>query len=67
MGGMNKLMTPHEVADLLGVPKRTLDQWAYLGHGPTYIRVGRHRRYNEAAVLEFLAGNTVTTRPAVAR
>ena len=61
---MIKLMTPHELADLLGVPRHTLDQWAYLRVGPPYIKIGRHRRYDQAAVLEFLTTNTVPTRPA---
>lgn len=39
------LATPPEVAEFLGVPPRTLDQWAYLGKGPKWGRVGRHRRY----------------------
>ena len=29
-----------------GVSKRTLDQWAYLGVGPRFVKIGRHRRYD---------------------
>jgi Helix-turn-helix domain len=29
-----------------GVPKSTLDQWAYLGTGPRFVKIGRHRRYD---------------------
>ena len=29
-----------------GVSKRTLDQWAYLGTGPRFVKIGRHRRYD---------------------
>ena len=30
---------------VIGVPPATLDQWAYLGKGPPYYKLGRHRRY----------------------
>jgi excisionase family DNA binding protein len=39
------LATSAEVAEFLGIPVRTLDQWAYRGVGVRYARVGRHRRY----------------------
>lgn len=39
------LGTSAEVAEYLGVPLRTLDQWAYRGVGPRYSKVGKHRRY----------------------
>lgn len=39
------LATTVEVATYLGIPKRTLDQWAYFGTGPVYSKVGRARRY----------------------
>jgi excisionase family DNA binding protein len=39
------LATSEEVAEYLGVSKRTLDDWAHRGTGPAYSRVGRHRRY----------------------
>ena len=58
---MQKLLTPHEVAPALGVPPRTLDQWAYLGKGPTYIKVGRHRRYRLEDVESWLKANTYDT------
>lgn len=34
-----------EVAGYLGLPVKTLEQWAYKGIGPRYTRVGRHARY----------------------
>ena len=39
------LATSREVAEYLGVPPRTLDNWAYWGTGPRYAKIGRHRRY----------------------
>ena len=40
-----QLLTREEVADYLGVPRRTLDSWAYRGGGPPFFKVGRHTRY----------------------
>lgn len=45
MSEQRALAKPPEVARFLGVPHRTLDQWAYLGTGPRWARVGRYRRY----------------------
>jgi len=41
--------------DWLNLPSaRTLDQWAYRGVGPRYIRIGRHRRYDPLEVRRWL-------------
>lgn len=39
------LASSREVAEYLGKPSRTLDQWAYLGVGPKFAKIGRERRY----------------------
>ena len=39
------LLTPEDVAALLGVPISTLYQWNYRGSGPVARRIGRHLRY----------------------
>lgn len=49
------LLDTPELSRLTKIPKRTLDQWAYLGKGPAYIRIGRHRRYDPADVRAWLA------------
>lgn len=41
----DRLASREEVADYLGVPARTLAQWAYQSKGPAYRIVGRHARY----------------------
>lgn len=56
-------MTPDELSELLGVPPRSLDQWAYLGRGPAYIKVGRHRRYRRDVVDQWLTDNTKVMHP----
>jgi excisionase family DNA binding protein len=53
-----KLLTKEELAEMVGVPPRTTDAWAYSGTGPKYVKVGRHRRYVEADVLAWLASKT---------
>lgn len=48
------LMTTEELSAHLQVPIRTLSQWAYLKKGPTYMKVGRHRRYRLSDVEAWL-------------
>jgi excisionase family DNA binding protein len=43
-----------EVAEYLGVPRRTLDQWRHRGKGPRFSKVGRHVRYRWADVERWL-------------
>ena len=58
---MTQLMDSMALATHLGVPKRTLDQWAYRKIGPRYIKVGRYRRYRSEDVAAWLDSQTVTT------
>ena len=59
-----RLWTAQDVADYLSVPLATLYQWRYLGTGPTAYRVGRHLRYEPAAVQSWLERQA---RPATGR
>ncbi len=54
------LMTSAEVSAETGVPKRTLDQWRYLGEGPPYVKLGRHVRYRRGDVDRWLDESTIT-------
>lgn len=56
------LLTPDEVAELLGIPTGTLANWRYQRLGPTYLRVGRHVRYRRADVETWLDHQAVTGR-----
>ncbi|MFF0531160.1 helix-turn-helix domain-containing protein [Nocardia amikacinitolerans] len=38
-------LTTNEVASRLKIPPKTLANWASLGKGPRFARIGRHRRY----------------------
>jgi excisionase family DNA binding protein len=43
--GTSRLLTPSELAEMLGVPIATLYAWRYHGKGPPALRIGRHLRY----------------------
>lgn len=51
---MTKFMTPEELSEMLQVPPRTLETWRYRGGGPPCIRIGRHVRYDPAAVRRWI-------------
>jgi len=44
------LWTIHDVSKYLGVPVGTLYQWRHRGRGPPAVRLGKHLRYQPAAV-----------------
>lgn len=44
------LWTAEDVSAYLGVPVKTLYQWKWLGEGPPVRKIGRHLRYDPAAV-----------------
>lgn len=44
-----------ELADWLGVPTGTLDQWASRGGGPPFHKVSKFRRYHPSDVRAWLA------------
>jgi len=50
----DRLWTVNDVSDFLGVPISTLHQWRYHGTGPAAFRVGKHLRYDPAAVRQWL-------------
>jgi excisionase family DNA binding protein len=50
------LWTPDDVAQYLGIPVQTLYQWRRKRTGPPGRRVGRHLRYESAAVRAWFAG-----------
>lgn len=44
-----------QVAEVLGIPEKTLAEWRSRGIGPGYLKVGRYVRYRWSAVNEWLA------------
>lgn len=47
---MIKLLTAHELAKLLRIPKRTIYKFAKEGHIPGGFRVGKHWRFREPEI-----------------
>jgi predicted DNA-binding transcriptional regulator AlpA len=43
-----------EVAEVLGIPEKTLREWRSRGIGPEYLKVGRYVRYRWSAVNAWL-------------
>lgn len=42
---MNKLWSPEDLGEHLGIPVHTIYQWRTRGYGPPGHRIGRHIRY----------------------
>ncbi len=55
-----RLLTRDEVAAWLKIPAKTLDEWAYRGVGPRYMRLGRHARYRLADIKSWMESQEVT-------
>ncbi len=53
-----RLMTPQEVADHLGVPLQTLYRWRTESKGPAAVKVGRHIRFTQASLGGWIASQT---------
>lgn len=58
-----RLLSRVEVAELLGVPAKTVARWASLGEGPAFFKVGRHTRYRDRDVERWLAERRQEPRP----
>lgn len=56
---MDPLANKEEVAAILGIEPRTLDNWASLGKGPAYVKVGGCRMYDLADVREWIEARKV--------
>ena len=55
--GVTPLWDTPTTAAYLDVPEGTLDQWAYLGRGPVFSKVGRYRRYRPTDVEAYVDAN----------
>jgi excisionase family DNA binding protein len=51
-----RLYSTEELSELLGIPAETLKRWRKTGYGPKSLPIGKHRRYRECDVEEWLAG-----------
>ena len=51
----DRWLSRQELADRIGLPVKTLAQWASKGTGPRYARMGRHVRYRVSDIVEWEA------------
>jgi hypothetical protein len=51
---LSEYMTPEELADELGICKRTLDRWHASRSGPPRVTIGRRPLYRREGVAEWL-------------
>lgn len=58
------LMSPQELAELLGLPISTVYGMNCEGSGPRRIRIGKHIRYRRADVNKWLDSRVVENGPA---
>ena len=47
-------MTEKEVADLICITQRALQNWRLRGGGPEYVKIGRSVRYQRRDVMKFI-------------
>jgi predicted DNA-binding transcriptional regulator AlpA len=53
---LTPLLTPQEVANMLGLTERTLERWRITGEGPRYSKLSRSTvRYMREDVVSFVA------------
>jgi hypothetical protein len=65
---VEKLLTPQEAAEILGVTTSALAQLRFKGTGPVYQKLSpKTIRYTRTAVEEFVAASTRTGTAEVAR
>ena len=51
----DRLLTPHEVADMFRVDPKTVGRWASAGRLASIRTPGGHRRFREGDVLDLFA------------
>ena len=40
-----KYLSRRDVAEMFGVPEKTVSQWAFKKSGPPFLKIGRYARY----------------------
>jgi excisionase family DNA binding protein len=60
----DRLLTTEQLSDYLQIPVATIRRWRHRLEGPAGIRVGRHVRYRETAVQEWLDRQAAQERSA---
>lgn len=49
-----QLMTEKDVASLICITPRALQNWRLRGGGPEYVKIGRSVRYQRSDVMQFI-------------
>lgn len=61
----DRLLTPREVAAMLGISDKTLERWRGTGEGPLFVRLsGKCVRYRREDVEEFVTTRIATSTAA---
>ncbi len=50
-------LTQSEVAELLRLPVRTVEDWRLTRLGPPWVKLGRHVRYEQGDLLAWVEGH----------
>ena len=58
---MEKLLTPQEIAEVLGVQPSTIYQWTHQGYIP-YVKIGKFVRFKEKDVERWVESKTSNGR-----
>lgn len=58
------LLPPFEAAEQLGVPVTTLADWRFRKKGPTFVKVGRLVRYDQADLDAWIEAQKVEAQNA---
>jgi excisionase family DNA binding protein len=60
---LERLWTPQEAADYLGIPLATLYRWRSMGSpSPDGMRLGRHLRFDPTTIREWAASRADSCR-----
>jgi excisionase family DNA binding protein len=65
--GNTEFLSIQELADLFGIPIRTIYNWRNRGTGPRGYRIGRHVRYRRSDVEAWLEDQADEPRAVVSR
>lgn len=57
----DRLLSPKELAEYLGIPLSTIYKWNYSGEGPRRLKLGKHCRYRTADVDRWLDSQQTTS------
>ncbi len=58
---MDRLLTPEQISDLLGVKLSTIYQWTHIGYIP-HFKLGRFVRFREKDVIHWMESKKVNGR-----